>query len=302
MGMNLREPLRYRLAKPLLFSRRLLKGIDRVSADTAFRVLLFHDLPDNQLAAFESLIQHVMAAHEIVRPEETESILAGSPASRRGRMRILITFDDGFRSQARMAERVLDRCDIKAIFFLCPGLMNMPVPRQDEAVARYVFDGRIGRALPSEMNLMSWSEAESLLAAGHTIGSHTSLHRRLSDLGPQELEAEIVDSGGLLEQRLGKPVRWFAYPFGNIESVNEASYEVIRKRYSFCCSGLRGFNADDTHSLALLRDCLDPLGPLEYQDFVLLGGLDLLYRSRARKLQDMARQAEQKRDEGWMPS
>src|SRR3989338_9535941 len=45
LGMNLREPLRYRLAKPLLFSRLLLKGIDRVSADTAFRVLLFHDLP-----------------------------------------------------------------------------------------------------------------------------------------------------------------------------------------------------------------------------------------------------------------
>lgn len=285
------QSLRYRLAKPLLYTRRLLNALDGSKQEKGFRILLFHSIPDHQLPVFEDLMQHIMADHEIVCPGEVESILAGQTAAQHGRTRILVTFDDGFRSQVATAEKVLDRYAIKAIFFVCPGLMNIPVGRQDEAVAKYVFDGRLSEAVPAETKLMSWSATESLLASGHTIGSHTALHRRLSELAPEELDAEIVGSADLLEQRLGVPIRWFAYPFGDIESVSESSYGLIRKRYSYCCSGIRGFNADDTYPLGLLRDCLDPLGPVEYQDFVLLGGLDLLYRSRARKLQDMARRA-----------
>jgi len=257
----------------------------------SFRTILLHDLHEEQLPAFDRLVQHVMATHGFITPAEAESILTGSPDPLNRRIRVLLTFDDGFQSQASAVREVLDRYAIKAVFFLCPGLMDVPAERQREAIARYIFDGERETSIPGSMRLLSWSEAKFLLASGHTIGSHTTFHRRLCGLGVEELRSEIVGSGELLEKRLGISVRWFAYPFGNIESIDPSSYELIRSRYEFSCSGIRGVNSNQTHPLALLRDCMDPMSPLDYQEFVLLGGLDFFYRRRARRLHLMAKNA-----------
>lgn len=286
------QPLRYRLAKNLLLGRRLLNGIEKKPPAGSFRTLLFHDLAEEQLPAFDRLVQHIMAAHGFITPGETESILAGTSDPAHRDIRVLLTFDDGFQSQARAAREILDRYAIKAVFFLCPGLMDVPAERQQEAIAKCIFDGEHAKNLPDHIRLLSWSEAESLLVAGHTIGSHTAFHRRLCGLGAKELQGEVVGSGELLEKRLGISVRWFAYPFGNIESIDPSSYELIRSRYEFSCSGIRGLNSPQTRPLALLRDCIEPLSPLEYQEFVLLGGLDFYYRNRARRLETFAKRAE----------
>jgi len=172
------------------------------------------------LPAFERLLRHLMVTHCFVTPAEAESILKGEAVSRNGRSRLLLTFDDGFASQARAAREILSHYGIKGIFFLCPGLMDLPVERQREAVAQYIFEERSGGVATSNIRLLSWAEAKSLLVSGHTVGSHTAFHRRLSELHPGELQKEIVDSAELLEQRLGVSIRWFAYPFGNIESIN----------------------------------------------------------------------------------
>ena len=271
--------------------RRLWNGMGSKRLTGSFRTILFHDLPEEQLPAFDRLVQHVMAAHGFITPAEAESILAGSHDPLNRRVPVLLTFDDGFQSQASAAREILDRYAIKAVFFLCPGLMDVPAERQKEAIARHVFDGERETSLPGSMRLLSWSEAQSLSASGHTIGSHTSFHRRLTGLGPEELQGEVAGSGELLEKRLGISVHWFAYPFGNIESIDPSSYELIRSHYEFSCSGIRGLNSNQTHPLALLRDCMDPMSPLDYQEFVLLGGLDFFYRRRARRLHLMAKNA-----------
>lgn len=285
---NSQVPLRYRLAGPLSFGQQLFSVIVRRRSNVTLRILLFHHLTDQLLPGFDEFIQHVMTTHEIVGPSEAESILMGNTAPEPGRMRILLTFDDGFQSQAVAAEKVLDRYGLKAIFFVCPGLMNMPVERQKAAVAKYVFDEKINGSPLWETKLMSWSQAESLLVRGHAVGSHTSHHRRLTELGRAELEAEVRESGEMLERRLGVPIQWFAYPFGDIESIDSRAYEWIRRRYRFSCSGIRGINSVQTQPLALLRDCIDPSAPSQYQDFVLRGGLDFFYRKRAARLGAMA--------------
>jgi hypothetical protein len=180
---------------------------------------------------------------------------------------------------------------VKGLFFVCPGLLTVPQGQQQSAIARYIFDGQPVPRFAKELALLSWKDVEDLAALGHTVGSHTAFHRRLSRLSAGEAEREVFGSADLLDKQLGRPVTWFAYPFGNIESIDASSCEVIGKRYRFSCSGIRGVNSKESHPLALLRDAMAPDSPAHYQEFILRGGLDLYYRKRARRLNRMTQGA-----------
>ena len=50
--------------------------------------------------------------------------------------------------------------------------------------------------------------------AGITFGSHSLAHHDLTLLGEDECERDLRESRELLEDLLGHPVRWLAYPRG----------------------------------------------------------------------------------------
>ncbi len=284
---------RYRFAKVWLSAWESLGYFKRVYPAGTFRVLLFHDIPRNLWTAFESLVRYVMDCHGVLTPEEAEGILDGtSPPILDTRIPCLLTFDDGFESHQNVAKEILNRYGLKAIFFVCPGLMDISRENQREAIARHIFDGHVRSTdLPDEMALMFWSDLESLIGSGHTIGSHATHHLRLSKLSIDVLQREIVESAELLASRLGISTRWFAYPFGDLGSIDWESYGIIGTRYEFCCSGIRGMNSGRTHRLGLLRKHLDLGTPFEYQKLVLEGGLDFWYKVQARRLQAMINKA-----------
>ena len=288
--MTEKPPFRYQISRFLFSGHRFLRWIGAWPSTAGFRILLFHDIRREQIGVFERFLRRILSIHLVIKPGDAEDFLTGKAAiAANGRIPVLLTFDDGLKSQGRLTRAVLDQYGIKAIFFVCPGLIDLPPDQQREAIVRRLFEGRsYGADLPEEMALMSWPDLENIIASGHTIGSHTTHHRRLSAISRDELENEVAGSAEILSSRLGSPVRWFAYPFGDIESINVPSYEVIRKNYEFCCSGIRGFNIGGAHPLTLLRDQMDPISPLEYQEFVLLGGLDLFHCNRARRLHVMA--------------
>ena len=62
--------------------------------------------------------------------------------------------------------------------------------------------------------LLRWSEVEELARAGIEIGAHTVTHPRMSLLSPKETEEELLRSRAAIEDRIGRPVRSFAYPYG----------------------------------------------------------------------------------------
>lgn len=245
------------------------------------------------MGAFGNLLRYVLAVHKVITPEEAEDFLVGQDLhAQDGRIPYLLTFDDGFKSQGEVAKGILNRYGVKAVFFVCPGLMDIPREWHREAIARHIFDGSVHSAdLPDDMAFISWSGLKDLIASGHTIGSHTAHHRRLSRLNRSELQQEIFGSAELLRSRLGTLIRWFAHPFGDLGSISLVSYEMIGSCYQFCCSGIRGVNSGRTHPLALLREQLDLSSPFEYQKFVLEGGLDFYYGLRARRLQALITKA-----------
>jgi peptidoglycan/xylan/chitin deacetylase (PgdA/CDA1 family) len=122
---------------------------------------------------------------------------------------VVITFDDGWENQFTHAVPVLRRFGYTATFFIFPN----PVSRD----ARF----------------MTWEQLRELLAAGMTIGSHSRTHPLISSVHGRALADEVGGSKALLEQKLGGPIAFFAYPFGahppEVEAaVRDAGYLAAR--------------------------------------------------------------------------
>lgn len=104
---------------------------------------------------------------------------------------VMITFDDGYRDVLGKASPILER-------------LAMPA-------TAYVITSRISGGDPS---FLTWGNLRALEHRGVTIGSHTVHHLELPSLSDADALAELRDSRAMLEQRLGHPVQWFAYPAG----------------------------------------------------------------------------------------
>lgn len=86
-----------------------------------------------------------------------------------------------------------------------------------------------GGAPDEERSVLSWQEAREMAAAGIEIGSHTLDHPVLSRLEPGEAERQVVASRRLIEERLGKAVRFFAYPNGTREDFTPEVERAVRQ-------------------------------------------------------------------------
>lgn len=257
----------------------------------AFRILNFHHIPRAHDEGWRRLLRYLLEEHGILTPAEAEARLAGpSQGSGDTKVPCLLTFDDGYSSQARVAIEMLNPLGLKGVIFLCPGLMDVPRQRHAETISRCITEGEVAPGdLPPDLVFMSWEEAASVAAAGHTLGSHTLSHRRLAGLENGERNREIGEARRVLEDRLGIQAAWFSYPFGYVDSIDAPSLGAVAREHRFCASGIRGLNVAGTHPLGLFREEIGLDAPFDYQKLVLAGGLDFFYQRRRRRLQQMLR-------------
>jgi len=121
---------------------------------------------------------------------------------------IIITFDDGWRSQYVNALPILRELGVRATFFLFPNALG-------------------------HETFMSWDEARELVTAGMEIGSHSTSHLYMTKQPAEDLPREIAGSKQWLEEELGTAVDTFSYPFGlynatSTKAVHEAGYTTAR--------------------------------------------------------------------------
>ena len=119
---------------------------------------------------------------------------------------IVLTFDDGWRSQYVSALPLLKKYRQTATFYIVSGYMGYNA-------------------------YMDWAMTEELKNAGMTIAAHTIDHADLTRKSPADLEREVRDSKVLLESRLNISITHFAYPFGAynnrvVEAVKQAGYRT----------------------------------------------------------------------------
>jgi peptidoglycan/xylan/chitin deacetylase (PgdA/CDA1 family) len=119
---------------------------------------------------------------------------------------IMLTFDDGYRDVFGKAMPILIRLNMRA--------------------TAYVITSRISGPDPS---FLTWGRLRALEHHDFDIGSHTVHHLELTMLPNAEALRELTQSRRALEQHLGHPVQWFAYPAGAFNAraaalVREAGY------------------------------------------------------------------------------
>jgi peptidoglycan/xylan/chitin deacetylase (PgdA/CDA1 family) len=116
---------------------------------------------------------------------------------------IALTFDDGYRNLADHAFRVLEHFRVPATIFVVSrycGLVNNWPSQPPGSVP--------------ELPLLSWKELAAV-PPGIDIGAHTATHPHLPALAADECDRVMSQSREEIEQRLARPVRSLAYPYGS---------------------------------------------------------------------------------------
>jgi peptidoglycan/xylan/chitin deacetylase (PgdA/CDA1 family) len=148
------------------------------------------------------------------------------------RLAVSITFDDGYAENCRQAIPLLLRKRIPCTYFVT--LRNV---LEGEPFQHDVAWG--DRFLPNDLE-----QLREMAAAGIEIGAHTFTHPDLGKLhDPQRLEHEVVEAKGRLEDLLARPVRYFAFPFGQYVNLTSRAFGLARAAgYEAVCSAYGGYN------------------------------------------------------------
>ncbi|MCM8818098.1 MAG: polysaccharide deacetylase family protein [Candidatus Omnitrophica bacterium] len=140
--------------------------------------------------------------------------------------KVVITFDDGFSDNFYFAFEILSKFNIKPLIFLIVNYINT-----DKIFSRYK-DREKDRFL-------NWKEINEMLEYGVEFGSHTLTHPHLTQIPEEKAKEEIFISKKIIEDKIGKEVKFFCYPYGEfnekiIEIVKMAGYKsavVTPKKY-----------------------------------------------------------------------
>jgi|RhiMetdeSRZDD1v2_1073273.scaffolds.fasta_scaffold02810_23 peptidoglycan/xylan/chitin deacetylase (PgdA/CDA1 family) len=115
---------------------------------------------------------------------------------------IIISFDDTHEEHFSIAAPILERFGFKGVFF------TMTVP--------------IGKP-----HYMTAEQIKQLSNKGHVIAGHTWNHPDIRKCAAKDWEVQITKPKQKLEQITGKPILYFAYPFG---AWNYAAITELKKR------------------------------------------------------------------------
>jgi peptidoglycan/xylan/chitin deacetylase (PgdA/CDA1 family) len=140
------------------------------------------------------------SGYQTILPGQLYNYLTtGAPIPARS---FMLTFDDTDEEQFTVGAAAMAKHNFKGVFFI----MNISIGRP-----RY----------------MNKEQIKQLSDDGHVIAAHTWDHHRVTEYSASDWDKQLTDAKQKLETITGKPVTFFAYPFG---LWNQAAIPVLQQR------------------------------------------------------------------------
>ncbi len=252
-----------------LAAQRLLYGANFL------RVLNYHDTPARWADGLQRQLALYREHFDPAGPDDLDAFFEGRPFTRRPRL--LITFDDGYRSNYDIAAPLLERHGFHAFYFL---------PEGHIAADRAAADAAFAAATNEPEPRMSWPEARDLEQRGHRVGCHTRTHVRLSDDLPNaRLTDEITQAGQDIGDKLGRPVDDFCWVGGEEWSYGADAFdEILRAGYRRVFMTNLYPVLPGSLPIWIQRTNVEASWPIEQVRFYLSGMMDLAYAPKRRRL------------------
>ena len=164
--------------------------------------------------------------HSVLPGELNDYLIKGTPLPSKP---FMLTFDDTRQEHYSIAAPEMEKHGFKGVFFV----MTIPIGRP---------------------NYMTSEQIKELSDRGHVIGSHTWDHHNVKQLKEEDWAFQIGKPNERLQAITGKPVLYFAYPFG---VWNDAAVEAIKK-YSFKSAFQLTAKRSESEPLYTIRRTLVP--------------------------------------------
>jgi len=98
--------------------------------------------------------------------------------------------------------------------------------------------------------LLDWNELRAIADSGIEIGGHSLSHPYLPQLVVKDAEREIVECKHMIEDRIGRAVQAFAYPYGE---TSRAVEEIVAANFRAGFGTRLGFATTRSRAAALER-------------------------------------------------
>lgn len=209
--------------------------------------IFYHRVADDQANSWtmsnRGFAEHLdwLQAHcELVSLEELQRRIRAGDSRR---LATSITFDDGYAENCREAIPLLVRRKIPCTYFVT--VRNV---LRSEA---FPHDVALGWNLPPN----TLEQIRAMAASGIEIAAHGYTHSSMGSIDdPDRLREEILNSKLKLQELLGRPVRYFSFPYGMAANLSPAAFnEAARAGYEAVCSASGAYNWPGGNAFHLAR-------------------------------------------------
>lgn len=208
----------------------ILKWLWRMLGKDAARVYMFHSVVDtpeqvySEFAitkeSFEKFIRYELSRGQKPMDAETLKHAVDNPDAYKNYF--AVTFDDIYDTVYTNAYPILKAHNVPYIVFIAPSLIG----KEDTAAHVPMIT----------MEHLKKMAADPLCI----IAAHGVEHKKFREYNPEEAKQSMMESKQWLEQTFGKPVEFFAFPFGRMVEVSNANIRTLSKCDYYC-----GFSALD---------------------------------------------------------
>ena len=226
----------------------LVRTVRKITVSYRVCVLLYHrvnDLADDAMTAgVQQFAEHmavirkyysVLPTSVLVQKLKSGEKLPGNS--------LVIHFDDCYRDVYTHASAILAQVEFPACCFVSSGFIGT-----DKAFPHDLA------MCPFQMENLMPNDIIGLIKRGFEIGSHSVTHADLGHCSHQEAFTEVFQSKKDLDSLLGKPVRWFSYPFGGRKNIRPEVVELVRQAgYEAMFSAYGGYVTSKSDSFNLHR-------------------------------------------------